>query len=208
MLKYRRLVLGQLQTNTYLLYSDRNNDCYIIDPADDATTISDEILSLKLKPKAILLTHGHFDHVLAVSQLQLIFNIPLYCGRQDFFLLEKINQSASHWLKRPIKAVKISKIDYDLDQIEYLSLDNIDIHLLKTPGHTPGGYSFYIPPQKLLFSGDTLFKQGIGRTDFSYANPTGLKKSLSKLSKLPPQTLVLPGHGQPTTINQELKHFL
>ncbi|MBU4210428.1 MBL fold metallo-hydrolase [Patescibacteria group bacterium] len=203
MLKYETLVLGELATNVYLLYSSNSKNCFIIDPADDSTTISDQILALKLNPKAIVLTHGHFDHAMAALDLKLIFKIPIYCSSLDLFLLKRLSQTATHWLGRQINIPNIKKIDKDLNKTKILKLGNIDIHLLKTPGHTPGGLCFYIPSQNLLFSGDTLFRQGIGRTDLSYASRSDMNKSLKKLSMLPSKTIVLSGHGPPTTIKNE-----
>jgi len=203
MLKYETLVLGELATNTYLLCSQDSRNCFIIDPADDSTAISDQILALKLNPKAIILTHGHFDHAMATLDLQLIFKIPLYCSSLDLFLLQRLSQTATHWLGREINIPNIKKIDKDLNKTRILKLGNIDIHLLKTPGHTPGGSCIYIPSQNLLFSGDTLFKQAIGRTDFSYASESDMNKSLKKLSMLPSKTIILSGHGPPTTIKNE-----
>lgn len=208
MLDYKVLVLGDLQTNCYLLWDDSTKKCFIIDPADDGIGISEEINQRNLIPKGILLTHGHFDHTLGALDLKLIFNIPLYCSRLDWFLLDRQDKTASHFLKRKIKVPNFVNIDQDLDKIKKIELGDETIEVIKTPGHTPGSVCFYCKKGGLLFSGDTLFAGLRGRTDFSYGSTKNIFESLDKLFKLPEDTLVLSGHGPETTIEKESKKYL
>ncbi|MBU3935508.1 MBL fold metallo-hydrolase [Patescibacteria group bacterium] len=194
-LLYKKLVLGEMATNSYLCWNERTKECLIVDPGDEGEEISQEIENLGLKPVMIVVTHGHFDHVMAGLDLKLIYNIPFACSSKDGFLLKRQDKTAEFFLKRKVGVPEI-KIDISLDKIKKIKLGEEEIKIIKTPGHSPGGVCFYVAGQNLLFSGDTLFKNAIGRTDFSYGSKKELEKSLKKLSKLPEKTKVLPGHGE------------
>lgn len=211
-MKIETFVLGQLQTNCYLIYDEKSKQGVIIDPADSAEFIAEKIQLLKISPKAIIATHGHFDHVLAAGELQLILNIPFYIHENDLFLLKKMNQSASYWLNQNIKKTLPLKIKF-IKENDKIFFGNHYLKVLETPGHTPGSICLVLNPltrelvnSLTLFSGDTLFKDGIGRYDFFYSSLKDLKISLTKLFGLPKKTLVYPGHGSsPTTIGEEEK---
>lgn len=198
----KTFVLGQLQTNSYFLISPQKN-CYIIDPADDFVFLSDYINQNRLTPKGIILTHGHFDHCLAAMPLKMIFNIPIFAHSKDIFLLKQINKSSNYWTDQEYQIPPITKIDFDLSTVKTLTLDDQSLTILKTPGHTPGSISIHCPSDHLLFAGDVLFKNAIGRTDLSYSSSKQLNNSLKKIFKLPPHTIVLPGHGPNTSLDQE-----
>lgn len=191
--------LGQLQTNCYLVYNNDAKDALIIDPADDANFISEQILNLKLTPTAIIATHGHFDHILAAWELQLAFNIPFLIHKDDQFLLRNMQKSAKHFLNQNI----IEKIPENIhfincrDVKSYVSpfLTKLNFEVIHTPGHSPGSICLYSKKDNILFSGDTLFSDSIGRTDFSYGSKKELDLSLKKIFKLPKETLVYPGHS-------------
>lgn len=208
MLRFEKIVMGELETNCYLLWEEDSKECLVIDPADDGVSISEEINSKNLKIKAIFLTHGHFDHSLGALDLKLIYNVDFGCSEKDAFLLERQDKTAKHFLKKEIKVPNFIKIDIDLDKVKELELGNEKIEVIKTPGHTPGSVCFYSQKNKLLFSGDTLFLGMRGRTDFSYGSTKDIFKSLKKLMKLDKETLVLPGHGEETTIERESRHYL
>lgn len=208
MLKYETLVLGDLGTNCYIVWNEDTKDSFIIDPADDGVGISDEISAKGLNPVGILLTHGHFDHAMAALDLKLIFNIPVYCSQKDLFLLKRQNQTATHFLKTRILSPNLVKIDVDLDNIKEINLGDETFEVIKTPGHTPGSVCFYSAKQNLLFSGDTLFSGLRGRTDLKYSSTEEIFKSLKNLMKLPEDTLVMPGHGEETTIGQESERYI
>ena len=213
-MEVKTLNLGPLQTNCYLTWCPKTLKAIIIDPADEADYISQEIIDLKLKPKYIVLTHGHFDHVLGVLELKLNFNIPILLHKADLSLYNQTQKSAQYWLKRQVDPTPPP--DKFIKQNDQIKFGKEKLKVIETPGHTPG--SICLLPQKLqfrlsalgwrtgVFTGDTLFKNGVGRTDFSYSNPKDMQKSLKKLSTLPPNTKVYPGHGEPTTIKSEFRN--
>jgi len=197
-LQYQKLVLGELATNCYLLWEEKTKETAIIDPADDGVGISEEVERLRLIPKAIWATHGHFDHVLGALDLKLIYNIPFCCSGKDQFLLERQQETARFFLGREIKIPNFKKIDLDLDDTPKLLVGEEEVEVVSTPGHTPGGTSFYYPKDRLLLSGDTLFAGGeVGRTDLSYSSAVELDKSVAKLQNyLSLGAILLPGHGE------------
>lgn len=198
-MKIETLTLGDLETNCYLVWDEDTRDAYIIDPADSGDFISEKILQYKLNPLGILLTHAHFDHVLGLLDLKLNFHLPIYLHPADHFLFTQAEKSAQHWLKRTPPPLPAPDRELIPDQI--LNFGDSSLTVIPTPGHTPGSVCLYSPG--ILFSGDTLFRSGVGRTDFKYSSPDDLHASLKKLALLPPQTLVYSGHGEPTTIGQE-----
>lgn len=204
-MEIERLIVGQLQTNCYLVSCPKTGEAVIIDPGDDGDFISRKILDFKLKPKLILATHGHFDHLLAVMELKLAFNIPLLMHKNDLFLLKRAKGTAEYFLGYPADPVPTA--DRYLKEGNIITFGKEKLGVIETPGHTPGGVSFYgatgSPQAGALFSGDTLFCQGMGRTDFSYCSYEDLMKSLKKLFKLPAKTFVYPGHGPETNLAAE-----
>ena len=169
--------------------------------------ISEEVQSKGINLVGILLTHGHFDHTLGALDLKLIYNIPIYIHNKDIFLLERQDETAKHFLKRDIKTPNIVKVEKDLEKIKEIELGEEKFEIIQTPGHTPGSVCFYNKKNKLLFSGDTLFAHDRGRTDFSYGSTKKIFESLRKLMDLPDDTIVLPGHGETTTIEREKPRY-
>lgn len=192
--------LGQMQTNCYLLIN--NNYCLIVDPGDEADFILEQLQRQKLIPLGIIATHGHFDHLMAVGEIQASFKIPLYIFKEDLFLVERLNETAEYFLGRSPKILLPKDIKYF--KVGELKINNFKFKIILTPGHTPGSCSLYFKDEKVIFTGDTLFKQGIGRYDFSYSSKQELKTSLEKIFLLPKKTIVYPGHGEITTIGEEL----
>ena len=191
--------VGELQTNCYLVIDEESSSCLIIDPGEDADFLTSEILSLRLKPQAILLTHGHYDHVLACLELKLNFNIPIYLNPKDVFLYQKAASSAGHFshssaLKQPAT----------LPLPKSITLGTNVLTVMPTPGHTPGSVCFYSAPH--LFVGDTIFENGVGRTDFAYSSSQDLKKSIASIISLPEETLIYPGHENTPVFLSSLLH--
>jgi len=198
-----KLVVGSLSTNCYIYYL-ANKNSVIIDPGDDAEYIIDTILKLKLNPLAVIATHGHFDHILAVDQLKRTFNIPFYCSKNDKFLVNSMTKRAGHWLSRKIYELNPT-IDNDL--VNEFKVKDISFSVFSTPGHTPGSVCLYFKEENVLFSGDTIFSDGyIGRYDFSYSNKLDLEKSIQLILQLSNETKIYSGHGEKTSVKKECKY--
>lgn len=206
-MKVEKLAVGQLQTNCYLVWDEESGEGIIIDPGDDGDYIIRRIQDLGVKPKLIVTTHGHFDHVLAVTELKLAFKIPFLMHRADLPLLKRTKQSAKYWLGIEVDPPP-PKVDQYIEEGDWIKFGREKLKVIESPGHSPGGVGLYDRKGGVLFSGDTLFKQGVGRTDLSYSSEEDLIKSLKKLSKLPSETIVYPGHGPETTIGEEKKILL
>lgn len=193
--------LGELQANCYFLIQDK--ECVIIDAGDSADFILEEISRNNLKVKALIATHGHFDHVMAVGELKMSLNVPFYISSKDRFLLDRVEESAKYFLGHTPVVIPISDT---IDFTEVLRIKNFELKIIPSPGHTPGSVCIYSKEEGVLFTGDTLFKDGIGRYDFSYSNKKELQISINQLIEvLPEETLVYPGHGDPTTLCEEAK---
>jgi len=200
-MKVETLIVGQLKTNCYLVWCENIKRCLIIDPGDDGEFIIKKIKDLDLKPIAIIATHGHFDHILAITELKFALNIPFYLHQKDWTLMKKAGKSAEYFTN--IKADPILKPDKFIKKGDWIKFGNQKLKIIETPGHSPGGISLYSKKDSLIFVGDTIFALGgIGRTDFSYASENRLGESIKKLVQLPDQTIVYPGHGEQTTIGE------
>jgi len=193
--------LGQLQANCYFLIED--NNCLIIDPADDASFILEELQRQRLNLVGILATHGHFDHIGAAGEIQLSFNVPLYILKEDQFLIDRLNETAKYFLGFDPHFIKPKNIKYLMAGDH--SITDFKTQILSSPGHTPGSCCFYFKEENTLFTGDTLFKDGIGRADLSYSNKEDLKKSLKKIFNLPRETIIASGHGEETILEDEME---
>lgn len=193
-------VVGPVQANCYFLYHEDTRECLIIDPGDEAKKIIDYLEKNQLKPVAILLTHGHFDHVMAAEQLRTKLDIPIYAAEEEKQLLSDsmMNLSAQFGASVSIKA------DEWLNDGQELSLLGQTVRCILTPGHTSGGMCYYFPKEGILFSGDTLFQESVGRTDFPTGSGRQLIQSIrERLFCLPEAVRVYPGHGLMTSIRDE-----
>lgn len=200
-MKIYKIEVGELNTNCYVVASEDNN-AFIIDPGDDIDIIEGILDKNKLKPRFIVNTHGHIDHIRANADL----NLPVYIHQNDAFMIEDPKKNLMSTFFGTFKGVKPSRLLKDGDVIE---LDEISFRVIHTPGHTQGciclmGDSATFLGNGVLFSGDTLFKNGIGRTDFPGASFKDMQESLKKLSTLDKALVVYPGHGSQTTIGAEL----
>ena len=202
-LEIKLLMVGSGYTNCYLVKNKDNNEGFIIDPGEDAYKIMGHINSMGMTPKAILLTHCHYDHILAVDELREKYNIKVYISKEDAkgIVDPKINLTLKHGFPTAVEP------DVTLEDGEMLNIAGVDIKFILTPGHTPGSGCFYIKDKNLLFSGDTMFRASRGRTDFPGGSDEAIIKSIkTKLLTLPDNTYVCPGHMETTSIEQE-KYF-
>lgn len=198
-LKIMRIKVGQMGANCYLVYDDSERICVLVDPGDDSGYITEKILELKLNPEAIIATHGHFDHIMGVFELQKTFNIPFLIHKNDEFLVKLVGSAAKHFLKT--KDVFIPQIDGYLKGGDTFSTGSIRLDVIETPGHTPGGISLYSKSNSFVIVGDLIFKDGlVGRTDHSYSSKTNLKISIARILSLAKETRVYPGHGDATSV--------
>lgn len=197
------LTLGDFAVNTYLVI--QNEQLLIVDPGARADLIIKEIEKNKINPTAILLTHGHLDHVGAIPELIKQYqNIPIYLCKQDSshlgkgsydFQYDDFAQSGMEWFVE-----KMLKPNEDLPQASNYFTDGeilfSDWKVIHTPGHTEGSCCFYNEKEKVLLSGDTLFFNSYGRTDLVGGSEQKMISSLKLLSKLPEDVVVFPGHGR------------
>ncbi len=198
--------LGELDTNCYLVWEEPSYEAILIDPGDAGDFLADQIRERKLHLSAILLTHGHFDHALGLLALRVTFpDVPICLHAEDEGLLARAQASAEHWLKHPVDPVPSATMN--ISESSQFHIGSQLLSVIATPGHTPGSCSFHIstPKQELLFTGDTLFKAGVGRTDFSYSKPLDLELSVQSLfDTFSADTVCFCGHGEVTTIGAEI----
>jgi hydroxyacylglutathione hydrolase len=205
-----RVVVGPYQTNCYILGQDETSSCWIIDPGNDPEAIISCIKKHQVNPVAVLLTHTHWDHITALPAIRKAYpEVEILVGREDANFLGK---NAYRHFSETI--TDRTFLDAYKEQLQLLPepttllddgqmLDDCHMRVIHTPGHTPGGVCFFHEKGAFLFSGDTLFAGGIGRTDLYGGSYTEIIASLKKLMELPGETRVLPGHGPSTTIAEE-----
>lgn len=200
--KIKLMVLGPVSTNCYILYHENSKEAVIFDPADEPERIVAEIEALGAVPAAILLTHGHFDHILAAQAVRERYKIPLYAHEEE---TEILADSGSNLSGQFGSGVSLSP-DRTVKDGQELTVGGFTFRILHTPGHTRGSVCYYMEQEKLLFSGDTLFAGSIGRTDFPTGSSGVLIRSLKeKIRCLPDDVVVYPGHGEQTDIGYEKK---
>jgi glyoxylase-like metal-dependent hydrolase (beta-lactamase superfamily II) len=188
------------EENCYLYACPETREAVIIDPGDEADLILEAIQNLKLIPRYILNTHGHMDHVSAIDAVSAVYPVPLAIHPQDVYMYTDERSAAILGRKAPL--VK-RKPDLLLQEGDRITFGSLSLDVLHTPGHTPGGVCLVSQPY-CIFSGDTLFYRSIGRTDLPGGDYGQLVTSIkTKLYTLPNDLLVFPGHGEPTTIEEE-----
>ncbi|MCJ7565463.1 MAG: MBL fold metallo-hydrolase [Candidatus Aminicenantes bacterium] len=198
-MKYKEIVVGGLETNCYLVYCEETLQCAVVDPGAEPERIFLEIAEAELKPVVIINTHGHVDHIGANRDMKDHFGVPLYIHAADSPMLGKIQQLE---LSLFLGAKDSPPADHLMSDGEEIKIGNSVLRVLHTPGHSPGSVSLL--GDGFLLSGDTLFFEGVGRTDLPGGSQKQLEQSLrEKVMTLPDETVILPGHGPLTSVGQE-----
>lgn len=202
-IEIKSMTLGMVATNCYLIINKETKEALLIDPADNALRISNVIEENVCTLKAILLTHGHFDHIMALNELKKRYNVPVYAHEEE----EDVLKQSSLNMSGMIGQIYTTQADIYVKDGEHLKLAGLDITVLHTPGHTKGGVCYYLPEEKVLMSGDTLFHCSIGRTDFPTGSMSQLVRSVKEqLFVLPDDVQVYPGHDSVTSIGYEKQY--
>lgn len=199
----KSFVAGPFDANNYLVIDEESKEAMLVDCSDYVQEIVDIVKEMDLNVKYILITHGHFDHILGINQMKAVLGAEVYVSQDDIILLENINQAASHFAGDTIR--EIPKYDHVYEPGIVFELGNEKFTVVKTPGHTEG--SVCIRGAHVLFSGDTLFKGTFGRTDLFGGSIKKLIHSIvNVLFYMPDDTVVYTGHNEFTTIGYEKVH--
>lgn len=200
----KAMVLGMVATNCYIVSNDDTKEAVIIDPAAEAKRIAAYLEKEGLKPVAILLTHGHFDHMMAVNDLRDQYGIKVYLSEKENQLMFNPEYNGCYMIGQMVSA----KGDEFITDGQSLVFGGMMFDVIFTPGHTWGGVCYYMPQVGKLFSGDTLFEGSVGRTDLATGSMSQLVRSIKDklMANYSDDTEVLPGHGGSTTIGFERKY--
>ncbi len=194
-------VVGPFPNNLYLLTDTQSRKSVVIDPSIESETVIEHVRQGGTDLRAIWNTHGHLDHVYDNALWKKQFDAPIWMHEADAFLLEHLREQAI-WLGLP--PGNPVPIDQTFQDNQTVSIGEHSAQILHTPGHSPGSVSLYFADQSVLFGGDVLFQGSVGRTDLPGCDNSQLQSSLRTLMQLPPQTRVLSGHGDETTLGEEL----
>lgn len=199
-LKIGKITMGMCQTNCYFVYEEDKSEVLFFDPADRGDYIYQALKDKGFTVAAILLTHGHFDHIWGLERLKELSGAKVYAYEEELQLCEDAKMNVSAGAGRACKVTP----DVLLKDGEELSLAGISFQVIATPGHTAGSCCYYFEKDKILLSGDTLFEESVGRTDLPTGSMSTLVRSIrEKLLVLPEDVKVYPGHGGSTTIGYE-----
>ena len=202
-LSVKTCVLGPVFTNCYLGINRETGEAFVVDPGDNAPAVIRKLKENNAVLTGILLTHGHFDHIMAVNDLLAEYNVPVYASEaeNETLLRPEINMTGQFGRACSIKADKLLK------DLETFQIAGLDVQMIATPGHTKGSCCYYLKEEGVLFSGDTLFHGSVGRTDFPGGSTREIIDSLHRLlDSLPEDTEVFPGHESSTTIGFEKRY--
>lgn len=210
MIKIERFVFGFVEENTYLVYDDETHkgiliDCGCMTPSEEERLL-DFIQREKIQLQALLITHTHFDHVWGVGFFRRAFpEVPLYAPHKDIELLPPLREQVGSFIPQLPEGIELPKEAYrDVQGGEQLQLGEIAVVVREVPGHSPGHVVYYLPQSGVVFSGDTLFRENIGRVDLWGGSMATLLSCIRReLFSLPGETIVYPGHGEETSITYE-----
>lgn len=200
-LNLRGIVVGPVMTNCYFLKNKETGETIIVDPAAEADRICRTLERIEGHPAGILLTHGHYDHIMATNELRKKWDVPVYAARAE----EEMLRDASLNLSASWEGVGYSvKADHLLEDGEVFEMAGFSIKMYHTPGHTEGSCCYYLEDEDVLISGDTIFCENCGRCDLPGGNFAKMQESLRKIiPHLPKEVRIYPGHGEETTIHHE-----
>lgn len=202
-LKLDRMVLGYIGTNVYFICNEENDKVIVVDPADNGEEIYKAVTNSGLSIVAILLTHGHYDHILGVEKLRKLSGAKVYASIEEKSVLKNANNNLTGEIGKAFSL----EADVYLKDFEEVDIDGIKFKCIITPGHTKGSCCYYFENDDILISGDTLFEGSVGRTDLPTGSMSSIVRSIKeKLIVLPEKTRVYPGHGGFTTIEEEKKY--
>jgi hydroxyacylglutathione hydrolase len=193
--------VGMLQCNCSIFGDEESREAIVIDPGDNIDQILAVLGKHRLKVKAIVITHAHIDHIGGAAKLKAVTGAPVHMNASDQELYDSLDMQAA-WLQ--MKTPEKTSIDTEARDGDTLALGDAVFHVLHTPGHTQGSISLWIPAENKLIAGDTLFRDSIGRTDLPGGDGRQILRSIrDKLLMLPEEAVVVPGHGENTTIGRE-----
>lgn len=195
------LPVGMLQCNCSILGDEQTREAIVVDPGDEIERIVATLAKHQLKVKAIVITHAHIDHIAGAHKLKALTHAPVYLNPNDEELAVALDVQA-RWLG--VATPERVEVDIPAADGVTLKLNQRDVEIHHTPGHTQGSVSLYIPAEHKVLAGDTLFRDSVGRTDLPGGNTRTLMSSIkTRLLVLPDETIVVPGHGANTTIGRE-----
>ena len=195
------LVVGPLHCNCSILGDEASREAIVVDPGDDISRIVETLEKHDLTVRQIIVTHAHIDHIAGAQRLKRLTGAPILYNQNDLPLVKMMDVQAM-WLGVPTP--EVAPPDASLEDGQTISIAGLTGSILHTPGHTEGSVCLYLPQQKLLLAGDTLFAGSVGRTDLPGGNTQKLLQSIrDSLLPLPDEVTVIPGHGPRTTIGEE-----
>ena len=209
MITIKTFPCNQLQENTYVV-SDDTRECVIIDCGayfeEEFQAIQNYIETEQLKPVHLLATHGHFDHNFGNNFIFETYGLKVEISADDAYLINDLPGQFESMIGVPLRR-QYPEVDHFFEADETIRFGHHTFDILKTPGHTPGGVTFYNKEESIAFTGDTLFRMSIGRTDFDRGSYKDIMDSLHNvIAKLPPDTVIFSGHGPKTTLAEELRY--